>query len=236
MHPLIIQRVHCIKIGVFSHMKTSQIRYSARFIYFTNFPIFDFDINFDINYVLTYFPASIRHYARLLNVRNVKQSYALLYHITIDTVFNECSPNRAAFSLIICISCFIQTSTQFYLYPDQRGVTMRIRRAQLTMTFKLLTLFLPMVSCAQEQSSQITPEESFESSATVSSHEIADRLTFSAESGFYEAPFSLTLAAPENAAVYYTLDGNIPTADSLCYHSAIEISDVYLHSMVRSFL
>ena len=104
---------------------------------------------------------------------------------------------------------------------------MRIRRAQLTMTFMLLLILcLPMVSCTQKQSSQITQEESFESSAAVSSHEIADRLTFSAESGFYTEPFSLTLAAPENAAIYYTLDGSIPTADSLCCHSAIKISDV----------
>ncbi len=101
---------------------------------------------------------------------------------------------------------------------------MKIRKAKLTL---LLTLCIPLFSCTEKESSEAVPipEESSENTTAVSVHEIADTLTFSAESGFYDAPFSLTLSAPENTAIYYTLDGSRPSADSLCYHGAIGIKD-----------
>jgi len=49
---------------------------------------------------------------------------------------------------------------------------------------------------------------------------------FSAESGFYEDPFWLTITAKEGGKVYYTLDGSEPTPDSLCYERPIEVEDV----------
>lgn len=48
---------------------------------------------------------------------------------------------------------------------------------------------------------------------------------FSAESGFYEQPFALTLQAGEGETIYYTLDGSTPTADSKCYTAPILIED-----------
>ncbi len=46
----------------------------------------------------------------------------------------------------------------------------------------------------------------------------------SAESGFYAEAFELEISAPEGAAVYYTLDGSMPTADSRLYTEPVEIS------------
>lgn len=48
---------------------------------------------------------------------------------------------------------------------------------------------------------------------------------FSAEGGFCDAPFSLTLSAADDAAVFYTLDGSIPTVNSIRYTAPIEIRD-----------
>lgn len=46
----------------------------------------------------------------------------------------------------------------------------------------------------------------------------------SAESGFYEESFELTITAEDGANVYYTLDGSIPTMDSILYEAPIVIS------------
>ena len=48
---------------------------------------------------------------------------------------------------------------------------------------------------------------------------------FSAESGFYEDAFSLTLTATEGATIYYTLDGSDPGRRSLLYGGPIDIYD-----------
>lgn len=48
---------------------------------------------------------------------------------------------------------------------------------------------------------------------------------FSVESGFYEEAFELTVTAPKDAVVYYTLDGSDPTPDSLLYREPILIGD-----------
>lgn len=49
--------------------------------------------------------------------------------------------------------------------------------------------------------------------------------SLSAGSGFYEEPFSLEIAVPEGAKVYYTLDGSLPTEDARLYSGPIEITD-----------
>ena len=48
--------------------------------------------------------------------------------------------------------------------------------------------------------------------------------TLSAGSGFYEKSFELTIKAEKGAAIYYTLDGSVPTADSILYEAPILIS------------
>lgn len=44
-------------------------------------------------------------------------------------------------------------------------------------------------------------------------------------SGFYESEFQLTLSAPKNSEIYYTLDGSVPSKNSLHYSSPITISN-----------
>lgn len=48
---------------------------------------------------------------------------------------------------------------------------------------------------------------------------------FSAEGGFYEAGFKLTITAPEGTKVYYTLDGSEPSVQSRMYIDPIQIDD-----------
>ena len=48
---------------------------------------------------------------------------------------------------------------------------------------------------------------------------------FSAESGFYENDFELTLIAAEGSTVYYTTDGSVPTTESEVYSAPLKITD-----------
>ena len=48
---------------------------------------------------------------------------------------------------------------------------------------------------------------------------------FSAESGFYEEPFSLSLTAEAGETIYYTTDGSLPTVDSEKYTEPLLIED-----------
>lgn len=45
------------------------------------------------------------------------------------------------------------------------------------------------------------------------------------ESGFYQSAFDLELSSEPGTAIYYTLDGSIPTTDSLLYQSPIRVYD-----------
>lgn len=49
--------------------------------------------------------------------------------------------------------------------------------------------------------------------------------SFSAESGFYEQPFELTLSAGQGERIYYTTDGSEPTVDAALYTEPFVIED-----------
>lgn len=48
---------------------------------------------------------------------------------------------------------------------------------------------------------------------------------FSAESGFYSKPFNLSILSPDGHDIYYTLDGTVPTLDSIRYSGPIKVVD-----------
>lgn len=52
---------------------------------------------------------------------------------------------------------------------------------------------------------------------------IEETPVFSQDGGFYEEEFFLSLESPSGYEIYYTLDGSIPTTESLCYDSPIRI-------------
>ncbi|MCI9429846.1 MAG: hypothetical protein HFI94_06885 [Lachnospiraceae bacterium] len=50
--------------------------------------------------------------------------------------------------------------------------------------------------------------------------------SFSCESGFYGEAFDLVIFSEEDAKIFYTLDGSIPTEQSIAYEGPIRVSDV----------
>ncbi len=58
-------------------------------------------------------------------------------------------------------------------------------------------------------------------------------ISFSADSGFYDSPFYLSIDAPEGE-IYYTLDGTDPTMDSIKYTGPIYIEDATSNPNVYS--
>lgn len=64
--------------------------------------------------------------------------------------------------------------------------------------------------------------------------QLVEAPVFSAESGFYDEAFQLTIDVPEGVSVYYTLDGSTPTTESERYVGAITIDDATEHDNVYS--
>lgn len=53
--------------------------------------------------------------------------------------------------------------------------------------------------------------------------DVIDNPIFSADAGFYKESFELELSSPDNASIYYTLDGSEPSMDSYLYEGPIEV-------------
>ena len=53
----------------------------------------------------------------------------------------------------------------------------------------------------------------------------AEGILFSCESGFYSDDFDLTIQAAKGSEIYYTVDGSVPTAESIHYTGPIHLSD-----------
>lgn len=53
----------------------------------------------------------------------------------------------------------------------------------------------------------------------------AEAPVFSANSGFYDGEFMLTINAPDNCRIYYTTDGSIPDENSFAYENGILIQN-----------
>lgn len=58
--------------------------------------------------------------------------------------------------------------------------------------------------------------------------------TFSHKSGFYSGEFDLVISAEEGTTIYYTLDGSIPTEESLRYSGPLSIGDASKNANVWS--
>lgn len=73
---------------------------------------------------------------------------------------------------------------------------------------------------------EITTEEAIEEVVA----ETEPIVYFSSKSGFYDNGFTLELRCPvENAVIYYTTDGTIPTQDSRKYEEPISLTNVSLN-------
>lgn len=57
---------------------------------------------------------------------------------------------------------------------------------------------------------------------------------FSAESGFYQEDFSLQLTCDQGEEIYYTLDGSVPTRDSILYTGELPITDASKYANIWS--
>lgn len=58
---------------------------------------------------------------------------------------------------------------------------------------------------------------------------VEEMIKISHPSGYYEMPFELTLSAPENIDIFYTLDCSIPTRNSIKYKNPIKIEDASIN-------
>ena len=92
----------------------------------------------------------------------------------------------------------------------------------------LLTAGCLMQSCTAGTPETEPPQETVsgtDSAVLPDTALTAEPPRFSEAGGFYDAPFSLSLTAGENAEIYYTLDGSTPTAQSLHYTAPIPVED-----------
>ena len=58
-----------------------------------------------------------------------------------------------------------------------------------------------------------------------SSNNISNQLIFSNQEGFYTTPFSLTINTLLSDTIYYTLNGDIPTENSIIFHDSLFINN-----------
>lgn len=64
---------------------------------------------------------------------------------------------------------------------------------------------------------------------------VFSQVSFLRPGGFYQHAFALTLSSPGNQSIHYTLDGSVPTMQSLRYNAPLQL-DESLHSTRNLFL
>ena len=94
----------------------------------------------------------------------------------------------------------------------------------LLMALSCSVLLLGSCSDGAKRSSEAVPADTNTADTSAEPFE-AEGMTFSAKSGFYDSEFYLTISADDGYDIYYTLDGSIPTAESICYDSPILVKD-----------
>lgn len=78
---------------------------------------------------------------------------------------------------------------------------------------------------AEEWALMTATAGSANAAAVLLAEESLEEPLFSAESGFYEESFLLTITAEENQTIYYTLDGREPDTQDMVYEGPILIED-----------
>lgn len=84
-----------------------------------------------------------------------------------------------------------------------------------------------LVSCSKHSTSETAPKSDISSVETTIDHipYTSEGIYFSAQSGFYADPFTLTISSENGYDIRYTLDGSTPTIDSPLYTEPIQIID-----------
>ena len=102
---------------------------------------------------------------------------------------------------------------------------MKLRCVSAALSTAML-MSLAVTSCA-EKNGAASPSDSAETetNAEVDAPYEAEGMRFSAKGGFYESGFSLSISADEDYQIFYTLDGSVPTANSIRYTEPIQITD-----------
>ena len=114
--------------------------------------------------------------------------------------------------------------------PDTRQEVYIMKQIRTTAAVLLMLCGITIQACAEktphpEPELSSAAEETAAPSAEAPEPYETEGIRFSAAGGFYDAPFSLSVTAENGAAIYYTLDGSVPTTESTRYTEPIRLTD-----------
>lgn len=123
---------------------------------------------------------------------------------------------------------------------DRQGIYLMNKRGKVVSSLEFPELQVNMAfgrtedGGSAEAAQNCTPDLSNHGALEVELPVLKETPDFSAESGFYENEFYLTLSADKRYAIYYTLDGSIPTRESRLYKEPIYVTDASKNGNVLS--